>query len=164
MIKVENISKSFGDVKAIDDLSFEIKQGEIAGLLGPNGAGKTTTMRLISGYLFPDQGNITIANIPVTANTKDAVELKRYIGYLPENNPLYKDMLASEFLAFSAELKRIPMQKRKSAIDFAVNSVRIGDIFYRPIGELSKGYRQRVGMAAALLAQPDILIMDEPTE
>lgn len=164
MIKVENLTKSFGDTKAVDGLSFEVKQGEIVGLLGPNGAGKTTTMRLVSGYLFPDEGNITIAGIPVTAHTREATELKRYIGYLAENNPLYKEMLVSDLLNFSAELKKISKDKRKSALDFAVNSVKINDVFYRPIGELSKGYKQRVGMAVALLHQPQILIMDEPTE
>lgn len=164
MIKVENLTKSFGDVKAVDSLSFEIGRGAITGFLGPNGAGKTTTMRLIAGYLFPDEGKITIAGIPVTAQTRESTELKRYIGYLPENNPLYKDMLVSDLLHFSAELKKIPKNKRKHAFDFAVNAVKISDVFYRPIGELSKGYKQRVGMALALLHQPDILIMDEPTE
>ncbi len=164
MIKVENLSKSFGDVKAVDGLSFEIGKGTITGFLGPNGAGKTTTMRLLSGYLFPDEGSISIAGIPITAQTRESTELKRYIGYLPENNPLYKDMLVSDLLNFSAELKKIPRDKRRSAFDFAVNAVKISEIFYRPIGELSKGYKQRVGMALALLHQPDILIMDEPTE
>ena len=164
MINVENLTKSFGDVKAVDALSFEIGKGTITGFLGPNGAGKTTTMRLLSGYLFPDEGSISIAGIPITAQTRESAELKRYIGYLPENNPLYKDMLVSDLLNFSAELKKIPRDKRRAAFDFAVTSVKINDVFYRPIGELSKGYKQRVGMAVALLHQPDILIMDEPTE
>lgn len=164
MIKVENLSKSFGDVKAVDGLSFEVGRAAITGFLGPNGAGKTTTMRLIAGYLFPDEGSITIGGIPVTAQTRESTELKRYIGYLPENNPLYKDMLVSDLLNFSAELKKIPRKKRKKVFDFAVNAVKINDVFYRPIGELSKGYKQRVGMAIALLHQPQILIMDEPTE
>lgn len=164
MIKVENLSKSFGDVKAVDGLSFEVAQQEITGFLGPNGAGKTTTMRLISGYLFPDEGNITIAGIPITAQNRESTELKRYIGYLPENNPLYKDMLVSELLHFSAELKNVPKNKRRESLDFAVNAMHINQVYNSPIGELSKGYKQRVGMAMTLLHQPQILIMDEPTE
>jgi len=161
MIKVEHITKSFGSVKAVDNLSFEIKQGEIVGFLGPNGAGKTTTLRLMSGFIFPDEGNVIIENISVFENITDAQKL---IGYLPENNPLYKDMLVSEFLNLSLELKGVEKEKRKSALDFVVKAVAIGDVFYRPIRELSKGYKQRVGMAVALLHQPRILIMDEPTE
>ena len=161
MIKVENLTKSFGNVHAVNDLSFEIQKGEIVGFLGPNGAGKTTTMRLITGFLSPDKGNINIANIPVEEHT---IEAQQYIGYLPENNPLYKNMLVSELLNLSADLKHIPKEKRQSAFDFVVSAVAIGDIFYRPIRELSKGYKQRVGIASAILHQPRILIMDEPTE
>lgn len=166
MITLERVSKSFGHTKAVDDLSFEVKQGEIVGLLGPNGAGKTTTMRLMAGFLYPDSGRMTIAGISVGGEKTDsrAVELRRFIGYLPENNPLYKDMLVSEMLNLSADLKRIPKEKKRAALDFVVSSMAIGDVFYRPIGELSKGYKQRVGMAIALLNEPDILIMDEPTE
>ncbi len=161
MIKIDHLTKSFGQVKAVDNLSFEIKQGDIVGFLGPNGAGKTTTMRLITGFLSPDEGSISINDIPVSERT---IEAQRLIGYLPENNPLYKEMLVSEFLDFSADLKGIPKEKRKSVFDFAVKAVAIGEMFYRPIGELSKGYKQRVGMAAALLQEPRILVMDEPTE
>jgi len=161
MIKVENLTKSFGSVRAVDDLSFEIQKGEVVGFLGPNGAGKTTTMRLITGFLSPDKGSIKIADIPVREHTIDA---QQYIGYLPENNPLYKNMLVSELLNLSADLKHIPKEKRQSAFDFVVGAVAIGDIFYRPVRELSKGYKQRVGIASALLHQPRILIMDEPTE
>lgn len=161
MIKIDHLTKSFGSVKAVDNLSFEIKQGDIVGFLGPNGAGKTTTMRLITGFISPDEGNVSINGIPVSERT---IEAQRLIGYLPENNPLYKDMLVSEFLDLSADLKNIPKDKRKSAFDFAVKAVAIGEVFYRPIGELSKGYKQRVGMAAALLQEPRILVMDEPTE
>ena len=161
MIKVENLTKSFGSVRAVDDLSFEIQKGEVVGFLGPNGAGKTTTMRLITGFLSPDKGNIKIADIPVGERI---IEAQQYIGYLPENNPLYKNMLVSELLNLSADLKHIPKEKRRSAFDFVVGAVAIGDIFYRPVRELSKGYKQRVGIASALLHQPRILIMDEPTE
>lgn len=151
MIKVNNLTKSFGNIKAVDNLSFEVQKGDVVGFLGPNGAGKTTTMRLIAGFYSPDQGNITI-------------ETQKHIGYMPENNPLYKDMLVSEILNFSADLKRIPKQERKTAFDFAIKSVAIEDVFYRPINELSKGYKQRVGIALALLHKPQIFIMDEPTE
>lgn len=161
MIKVEHLTKSFGDIQAVDDLSFEIRQGEVVGFLGPNGAGKTTTLRLIAGFYYPDKGTVTVADIPITERTAQA---QTYIGYMPENNPLYADMLVSDMLNFSAELKGIPKKKRRSAFDFAVNAVDIGKVFYRPIRELSKGYKQRVGIAAALLHRPRILIMDEPTE
>lgn len=161
MIKVEHLTKSFGNIAAVDDLSFEIQKGEVVGFLGPNGAGKTTTMRLVTGFLSPDDGSISIEGMPVGEQT---IDVQKYIGYLPENNPLYKEMLVSELLNLSAELKGIPKEKRRSAFDFVVKAVGIGDVFYRPIGELSKGYKQRVGMATALLHQPRILIMDEPTE
>lgn len=161
MIKVKSLTKSFGKIKAVDNLSFEVKKGEVVGFLGPNGAGKTTTMRLITGFLSPDDGSISIEGVPVGEQT---IEVQKYIGYLPENNPLYKDMLVSELLNLSAELKGIPKEKRRPSFDFVVNAVGIGEVFYRPIGELSKGYKQRVGMATALLHKPRILIMDEPTE
>jgi len=161
MIKVENLTKSFGNIKAVDDLSFEIKQGEIVGFLGPNGAGKTTTMRLITGFFSPDQGRISIDGTPLSENI---IAAQKCIGYLPENNPLYKEMLVSELLNLSADLKGIPKDKRNSLIDYAVSSMAIGSVYYRPIGELSKGYKQRVGIASALLHRPRILIMDEPTE
>lgn len=161
MIKVDHLTKSFGSIRAVDDLSFEINKGEIVGFLGPNGAGKTTTMRMITGFLSPDNGTVTIDGEPLA---NDATKAQARIGYLPENNPLYKNMLVSELLELSAELKHIPREKRKEAFDFAVKAVAISDVFYRPISELSKGYKQRVGIAIALLNYPDILIMDEPTE
>lgn len=161
MINVENTSKSFGFVKAVDNLSFEIKQGEIVGFLGPNGAGKTTTMRLLTGFLAPDKGKVTVNNVPVAEN---AIAAQKHIGYLPENNPLYPDMQVSELLSTAADMHSIPKSKRKDAFDFVVSSVGIESVFYRPIKELSKGYKQRVGIAAALIHQPKIIIMDEPTE
>lgn len=161
MIKVDHLTKHFGSVKAVDDLSFEIKPGEIVGFLGPNGAGKTTTMRMITGFLSPDNGTITIDGKSLEA---DLTAAQSRIGYLPENNPLYKNMLVSELLELSADLKHIPKNKRKEAFDFAVKAVAIDDVFYWPVAELSKGYKQRVGIAIALLNHPDILIMDEPTE
>jgi len=161
MIEIEGLTKSFGTVRAVDNISFSITRGEVVGFLGPNGAGKTTTMRLITGFLSPDAGTVKVNGIPVETNR---IEAQRYIGYLPENNPLYRDMLVSEFLNLSADLKGIPPQKRKSTFDFIVDAVNIGDVFYRPISQLSKGYRQRVGIASALIHDPPVLIMDEPTE
>jgi len=161
MIKVKNLHKNFGQVRAVDGLSFEACEGDIIGLLGPNGAGKTTTMRLLSGFLFPDQGEILINNLPLEENLSACQE---QIGYLAENNPLYQDMLVSEILKFSMDLKHIRADKRKEALDFAVSSVAVENVYYRPIKELSKGYKQRVGMAIALLRRPGILILDEPTE
>lgn len=161
MIKVEKLNKSFGNVEAVKDLSFDIAKGEVVGFLGPNGAGKTTTMRLLAGYFTPDSGTIEIGG---TRMSDDIAEVQKKIGYMPENNPLYKDMLVTEILALSADLKGIPQAERRDAYNFVVNAVSIADVFYQPIGELSKGYKQRVGMAVALLHRPDILILDEPTE
>jgi ABC-2 type transport system ATP-binding protein len=161
MITVSHLSKSFGTVKAVDDLSFSVKPGEILGFLGPNGAGKTTTMRLLTGFLSADSGSITVNNISVENNP---VSAQTQIGYLPENNPLYKDMLISEILQLSARLKHIPHEDLHESLEFVVNATGIKEVYFRPIAELSKGYKQRVGIAIALLAQPKILIMDEPTE
>jgi ABC-2 type transport system ATP-binding protein len=161
MIKVKNVTKYFGQNKAIDDISFEINRGEVIGFLGPNGAGKTTTMRIIAGFMSPDKGSVSIDGVSVITNS---IEAKKKIGYLPENNPLYKDMLVSEFLEFSADLNNISADKRKEAMDFAVSSVGIEKIFNKPIAELSKGYKQRVGIAAAIIHRPEVIIMDEPTE
>ena len=162
MVKISNLHKSFDSIKAVNGLSFEIKKGEIVGFLGPNGAGKSTTMRMMAGFLSPDNGEIEIAGIPV--NEQTAIAAQKHIGYLPENNPLYGEMLVSEILRLSADLKQIPREKQRAAFDFAVKSTGIGEVFYRPIKELSKGYKQRAGLAIALLHQPDILILDEPTE
>jgi ABC-2 type transport system ATP-binding protein len=161
MIKIKGVTKFFGQNKALDDISFEIQQGEIVGFLGPNGAGKTTTMRILAGFMSPDKGSVSIDGVSVITN---AIEAKKKIGYLPENNPLYRDMLVSEFLEFSANLNNIPKNKRKEAMDFAVSSVGIEKIFNKPIAELSKGYKQRVGIAAAIIHRPEVIIMDEPTE
>jgi ABC-2 type transport system ATP-binding protein len=161
MIRVEDVTKSFGTTRAVDGLSFTVEAGEVVGLLGPNGAGKTTAMRLVTGYLAPDSGTVEVEGIPVLER---ATEAQRLIGYLPENNPLYRDMLVSELLQLSARLKRVPRHELGAALDFVVDAVGLDDVFYRPIGQLSKGYRQRVGIATALVHQPRILILDEPTE
>lgn len=161
MILVNSISKNFGKLKAVDELAFEVNEGEIVGLLGPNGAGKSTTMRVMSGFLSPDKGDVVIDNVSVT---KSPVEVKKMLGYLPENNPLYKDMLVSDLLDYSAKLKGVNASQKKEMMDFVVNSVNIAEVYYRPIVELSKGFKQRVGIALALLNRPKVLIMDEPTE
>ena len=161
MISLQNVSKSFGDIKAVSDVSLNINKGEIVGFLGPNGAGKSTTIRMIAGFLVPDQGKVIIDDKDITENP---IETRKLIGYLPENNPMYEGMLVSEFLEFAADLKSIPKEDRKEEFDFVVKSTGIEDVYYRTIAELSKGYHQRVGIAAALLGRPDIIILDEPSE
>lgn len=161
MIEVKNIVKKFGQTKAVNDVSFSIGKGEIIGLLGPNGAGKTTTMRILTGFLSSDSGSIKIDNIDIE---KNPVEAQKKIGYLPENNPLYKNMQVAEFLDLAAQLHQISPNKKKEALDFAIKAVGIEEVYYAPINELSKGYKQRVGIAAALIHRPEIIILDEPTE
>lgn len=162
MIKVSHLKKSFGPVLAVDDLSFEIQKGEVVGFLGPNGAGKTTTMRILTGFLSCDEGEVRIDDQKINSNSARDLQFK--IGYLPENNPLYKEMLVSEILDLSAALKKMSKEQKKKRLDFVVPAVGLKDVYYRPINELSKGYKQRVGMALALLNEPEILVMDEPTE
>lgn len=162
MIEAKNITKSFGPVKAVDNLSFTIGKGEVVGFLGPNGAGKTTTMRVLTGFLLPDSGSVKICGLDLLSD--DLTDFKRNIGYMPENNPLYKEMLVSEFLTYCYQIHGLAAADRKKAFDRVVAATGIGDVFYKPIKELSKGYKQRVGLAAALLHQPSVLILDEPTE
>ncbi len=161
MITVSHITKRFGAVSAVNDVSFTIQKGEVVGLLGPNGAGKTTTMRVMTGYYTPDEGEVTIGDLSVT---KDPVTARKEIGYLPESNPLYKDMLVEEYLTFIARLREVPRNTYRSVFDRVVADTGIDEVFYRPITELSKGYRQRVGLAGALVGDPSVLILDEPTE
>ena len=145
MIALENVAKSFGPTVAVDDVSFTVDRGEVVGFLGPNGAGKSTTMRLITNYLEPESGAVKIDGTDVR---EDPVAARRRIGYLPENNPLYTDMLASEYLAFVGDLRGVRGAGPGSALDDAVSATGIAEVYYRPIGELSKGYRQRLGMAS----------------
>ncbi len=161
MITLKNVTKRFGRMKAVDDLSLSIEKGEVVGFLGPNGAGKTTTLRMMAGFLVPDKGTVLIDGIDVE---REPTLAQRKIGYLPENNPLYKTMHVGEFLDLAVRLHGVIPTSRESSIDSVVRSVGIAEVFYRPIGELSKGYRQRVGIAAALVHKPDIIIMDEPAE
>src|SRR5438876_11318639 len=160
-LSVEGVSKRFDDVTAVDRVSFAVDRGEVVGFLGPNGAGKSTTMRLITQYYEPDTGEIRLDGVPLADAPRAA---KRRIGYLPENNPLYGDLLVGEYLAFIADLREVAGPARGQAIDEAVAATAIETVFYRPIDELSKGFRQRVGLAQAILHRPDLLVLDEPTE
>ncbi|MDH4044115.1 MAG: ABC transporter ATP-binding protein [Gemmatimonadota bacterium] len=161
LLSLDSVSKHFGTVVAVDQLGFTVGRGEVVGFLGPNGAGKSTTMRMITQYLEPDHGEIRLDGVPLDDAGRDA---KRRIGYLPENNPLYPDMLVSEYLDFIVRLREIPAAERPGAIDRAVGRTGIETVFYRSIGELSKGFRQRVGLAQAIVHEPDLLVLDEPTE
>jgi len=160
MIHVEHLHKRFGPVHALDGVSFDIARGEVVGLLGPNGAGKTTAMRIITGYLPADEGVVTIDGIPVA---EDGIQSRRQIGYLPENAPLYTDLEVTEFLDYIARLRQLPKEGRRASIREMVDTCGLGQVLGRPIGQLSKGFRQRVGLAAALIHHPPILILDEPT-
>ncbi len=161
MIEVQNISKSFGSTQAVKDLSFTIDKGEVVGILGPNGAGKTTTMRMLTNYYEIDSGEIVVDGIKISENPLD---IKKKIGYLPENNPLYEDMTVQEYLVMIARLRSIAQDRLAHALERAVDLTGIGPVFYRPMSELSKGYKQRVGLASAILHEPQILVLDEPTE
>jgi ABC-2 type transport system ATP-binding protein len=160
-IEADHASKIFGSRTAVDDVSFKIGRGEVVGFLGPNGAGKTTTMRMLTSYYTPDIGTVRISGI----DTQEAdIETRKRIGYLPENNPLYGDLLVHEYLTFVADLRGLAGPERKRNIESAVEEVRLTEVYYLPVNYLSKGYRQRTGLAAAILHRPEILIMDEPTE
>jgi ABC-2 type transport system ATP-binding protein len=161
MILVEGVSKRYGPVLAVDQLSFAVERGEVVGFLGPNGAGKTTTMRMITGTLQPDEGAVLLDGVRVT---DEPMMAKRRIGYLPEANPLYDELLVSEYLDYVAELRGLSSAEARSGVADAVAETDIGQVFYRPIGECSKGYRQRIGLASAILHRPEVLILDEPTE
>ncbi len=160
MIQVEHLTKYYGDFIAIEDVSFEVKRGEIVGFLGPNAAGKTTTMRILSGFLPPTEGTAIIAGFDIL---KNSLEARRQIGYLPENVPLYTDMPVRSYLDYQARLHGMESQARKSRTDFVIERLRLQDYTETLIGRLSKGFRQRVGVAQAILHDPQVLILDEPT-
>lgn len=160
MIEVRNLTKRYGNLVAIDNISFRVERGEILGFLGPNGAGKTTTMRIITGYMAPTEGTVRVADFDVLENPLKA---KRRIGYLPENPPLYKDMTVEGYLDFIADLKKVPGKNRKGKIDLTMERCGIADVRKRLIGNLSKGYRQRIGIAQAIVHDPGVLVLDEPT-
>jgi ABC-2 type transport system ATP-binding protein len=160
MIEVEGIAKAYGPVKAVKGISFSIRRGEVVGLLGPNGAGKSTTMRMVTGFLEADAGTISIGGTNIV---QDPITARAQIGYLPENAPLYHDMEVTDFLGYLAQLRQIPKAERKERIREMVTLCGLVEVVGRPIGQLSKGFRQRVGLAAAMLHRPPILILDEPT-
>jgi ABC-2 type transport system ATP-binding protein len=160
MISVKNLVKRYGEITAVNDVSFEIARGEIVGLVGHNGAGKTTVMKAITGYLEPTSGLIAVGGKDVIA---DRLGVQRQIGYLPENAPLYPEMLVQEYLVMMAELRQVPPDRRLDAIARAVRATGLVKVLTQRIGKLSKGYRQRVGIAQAILHDPELLILDEPT-
>lgn len=160
MIEVTHLAKSYGNHHAVQDVSFQVQEGQIVGLLGPNGAGKSTTMNMMTGYLTPDSGTVLIAGADIA---KEPDKVKRQIGYLPEIPPLYVDMTVEEYLKFVSSLKKIPKKEQKEEIERVCTAVCIEDKTNRLIKNLSKGYRQRVGFASALLGNPPVLILDEPT-
>ena len=160
MIEVQHLTKRYGPVTAVDDVSFRVERGEILGFLGPNGAGKTTTMRVLTGYMPPSEGKAIVAGYDVF---DQPLEAKRRTGYLPETPPLYPDMTVREYLTFVARIKAVPRNDRKKRIGDMMERTRITDVADRHCGKLSKGYRQRVGLAQAMLHNPDVLILDEPT-
>lgn len=160
MIQLDRLCKSYGPVRALEDVSLTIHTGEIVGLLGPNGAGKTTAMKVITCFLPPTAGTASVDGLDVAG---DALAVRRKIGYLPENNPLYTDMSVDEYLRFSARLHGLPAAEQAGAVDRSVGLCGLKEHRHRLIGQLSKGYRQRVGLAQAILHDPEVLILDEPT-
>jgi ABC-2 type transport system ATP-binding protein len=160
VIEVEHVSKVYGERKAVDDITFKVEKGEVLGFLGPNGAGKTTTMRILTCYMPATEGTARVAGYDVFDNS---FEVRRRIGYLPENPPVYPDMTVDSYLHFVARIKGAPSDRRKNQVDDAADNCGLGDVRHRIIGRLSKGYRQRVGLAQALLNNPEVLILDEPT-
>ena len=160
MIQVEHLTRRYGSQIAVKDLSFTVPTGQICGLLGPNGAGKTTTMNVLTGYLSASEGRVIISGHDIL---EEPMEARRQLGYLPEQPPLYSEMTVEEYLRFVAELRRVPRAQRAEQVRKAMNRVAAADMAHRLIRNLSKGYRQRVGLAAALLGDPEVLILDEPT-
>lgn len=160
MIEAKGLSKFYGPFVAIQDISFSIPEGQIVAFLGPNGAGKTTTMKILSGYLAASEGHAAIAGLDVSS---DRIEVAKRLGYLPENGPLYLDMTPSELLQFFGEARGLEDNELGDRIDVVTKQCALQEVIEKPIGKLSRGYRQRVGMAQALLHDPDVLIMDEPT-
>jgi ABC-2 type transport system ATP-binding protein len=160
VIEVQHLTKRYGRVTAVDDVSFRVERGEILGFLGPNGAGKTTTMRILTGYMPATEGRAVVAGFDVF---NEPLEAKRRTGYLPETPPLYPDMTVREYLDFVARIKAVPSAERKSRVDAIMERTRVADMATRHCAKLSKGYRQRVGLAQALIHNPEVLILDEPT-
>ncbi len=160
MIEVDHLTKVYNGRKAIDDISFKVEKGEILGFLGPNGAGKTTTMRILTCYMPSTAGTARVAGYDVF---EESLEVRKRIGYLPESPPLYPEMTVESYLAFVAKIKGVPGSRRNAHVDEVMGKCSVGDVRKRIIGKLSKGYKQRVGLAQSLLNNPDVLVLDEPT-
>jgi ABC-2 type transport system ATP-binding protein len=160
VIRVANLTKRYGSRVAVDDVSFEVGRGEVVGFLGPNGAGKTTTLRVLAGVLGPTSGSVSVASHDLV---EASLEARRHIGYMPEAVPLYPEMRVVEYLRFRAELKLVPRAKRALFVDEAMQRAGVLEVAQRTIGHLSKGYRQRVGIADAIVAKPPVVVLDEPT-
>ncbi len=160
MIELKNVTKTYGNVEAVKDVSFVVKPGEILGFLGPNGAGKTTTMKMITCYMPPTSGTILVDGLDVQEHS---LEVRKKIGYLPENTPLYDEMGVREYLDFIADVRGIPKDQRRRVMDEVITECGLEEVIQMDIGELSKGYRQRVGLAQAIMHNPDFLVLDEPT-
>lgn len=160
MIKIENLTKYYGDLKAVDSVSFDIQKGEILGLLGPNGAGKTTIYRILTGYLSPTSGSINVKDFNIQDNL---FEIKKLIGYLPEAAPIYQDMLVFDYLNYVADIRGVVKEKKMAHLRDLAALCSLNEVMHFSINELSKGYRQRVGIAHALMGDPEILVLDEPT-
>lgn len=161
MISVKNLTKSFGDFTAVDDLSFDVKAGEVLGFLGPNGAGKSTTMKMLTGFLQPSSGSITIAELDIKRARQ---KIQSMIGYLPEGAPSYGDMTPLQFLHFIAEIRGLGGAKKRESVDSVIEQVDLREVLNKSIDNLSKGFKRRVGLAQAIIHDPDILILDEPTD
>jgi ABC-2 type transport system ATP-binding protein len=160
MVSVRNLTKTFGRTVAVDDISFDVSRGEVLGFLGPNGAGKTTTMRVLTCYLTPNTGSVKIAGFDILDNS---LEVRRRVGYLPENAPIYQDMDVISYLGFVADVRGIPKADAPRQIERMIDTCGLEKVVGRNIGQLSKGYKQRVGLAQTLIHNPDILVLDEPT-
>jgi len=160
MIQIDGLVKEYGPTKALRGLSFEVPRGQVVGFLGPNGAGKSTTMKILAGYLQPTGGRARVGGLDVAT---DRLAARKLVGYLPENNPLYEEMMVKEFLEFVADVRNVPASERKDAIRRAAERCGLMPVIGKDIGQLSKGFRQRVGLAQAILHNPDLLILDEPT-
>jgi ABC-2 type transport system ATP-binding protein len=161
LVAIGNLTKDFGTFKAVKGISFSVGKGEVLGFLGPNGAGKTTTMRMITGYLPPTSGTVEVSGINVLENP---IAAQQKIGYLPEGGPLYYDMTPASFLTFIAQVRGLTEFQQNERIDYVVEKLHLADVFYKPIDNLSKGYKRRVALAQAIIHDPQVLILDEPTD
>lgn len=161
MIEVSGLTKRYGDIAALSNVSFAVDKGKIVGFLGANGAGKSTTMDILCGYIGADQGSAKVAGYDIT---EQPIEAKRRLGYLPDVPPLHTDMVVQDYVTYAAKLHKVPKDQMKSRVDSTIEKLALGEVRHRIIGNLSKGYRQRVGLAQALVHDPEVLVLDEPTE